>query len=322
MDVRPPQHMIPSHLPQGLEEDSSDATKPSKTQLKKEKKLQERRERRKVSMAERRKRKKERKIQLKMDSLNQNRDQNLVDSNTNGESHQHVRKENWLTKRKKESKERCKQGLRVAVDLSFGALMNDSELASVVNQIKHAYGVNLRVPDPFHIYLVGLGIGGDNGSMAGRLSKMQGYSNWRGVEKEEKGYSELFSSDEMVYLTPDSPNTLMDLDPTKVYIIGGLTDYNRAKDTTFTKACSQGIATAKLPLHLLEMDAEVVEILCIDHVFFSLLYYSISHDWIEALHKALPPRKTRTAKVLRPASSGSMDSQYQPKPNRNPRNVQ
>ena len=32
------------------------------------------------------------------------------------------------------------------------------------------------------------------------------------------------------------------------------------------------------------MDPEVVEILCIDHVFFSLLYFSISGDWIEALH--------------------------------------
>jgi len=106
------------------------------------------------------------------------------------------------------------------------------------------------------------------------------------------------------------------LTPAK-FVIGGLADYNRSKNTTYSKASKDGIYTARLPLHLLEMDPEVVEILCIDHVFFSLLYYSISGDWIEALHKALPPRKTRTAKVL-PTQLQALQSQYQSKPNRKP----
>ena len=34
----------------------------------------------------------------------------------------------------------------------------------------------------------------------------------------------MFKTDEIVYLSPDSDNTLQSVDPDKVYIIGGLVD--------------------------------------------------------------------------------------------------
>ena len=43
-------------------------------------------------------------------------------------------------------------------------------------------------------------------------------------------YLEIFSSKDLVYLTADSEQEIGDeLDPTKVYIIGGLVDRNRYK---------------------------------------------------------------------------------------------
>jgi len=289
----------------------------SKTKLKREKRIQERREKRKECRMERKKTKKE-------ERLLQQTTQNTVDTKADTLEKEHTntgdtfrdketdkpreKKMNFWQKRKKEGKEKCKNGTRVAIDLSFGDFMGGSEKSSLVNQIRHAYGKNIYSTNPFHMYLVGLG----DPKLQQALERVQGYQSWE-IEKENKTYLELFSSKEIVYLSPDSPNVLMEVDPTKAYIIGGLTDYKRSKNTTFSKASGEGIATAKLPLHLLNMDPEVVNILCVDHVFFSLLYFCECGDWIEALHKALPLRKTRTAKVL-PSSSTNAHNAREPNP--------
>jgi Trm5-related predicted tRNA methylase len=48
---------------------------------------------------------------------------------------------------------------------------------------------------------------------------------WTHSEK----FNEVFPQSSLVYLSPDSPNVLEQLDPTKVYVIGGLVDHNKLK---------------------------------------------------------------------------------------------
>lgn len=42
-------------------------------------------------------------------------------------------------------------------------------------------------------------------------------------------YLDLFPREKLVYFTSDSPNVCEDLDPSKVYIIGGIVDHNKYK---------------------------------------------------------------------------------------------
>lgn len=40
----------------------------------------------------------------------------------------------------------------------------------------------------------------------------------------EQPFTEVFPLDEIVYLTPESPNVVHEIDKDKVYIIGGISD--------------------------------------------------------------------------------------------------
>ena len=52
----------------------------------------------------------------------------------------------------------------------------------------------------------------------------------------------------LVYLTADSPNNITELDPSDIYIIGGIVDRNRYVRLTLDRANEQGIRHAKLPI--------------------------------------------------------------------------
>lgn len=65
---------------------------------------------------------------------------------------------------------------------------------------------------------------------------------------EKDKYINLFEKEKLVYLSSESPNVLETLDYDKIYIIGSIVDHNRLKNISYTKASSQGIATAQLPI--------------------------------------------------------------------------
>ena len=108
----------------------------------------------------------------------------------------------------------------------------------------YCYAVNGRCSFPAHLWLTGC-----QGEMETQLQRLPGFDKWN-IEKEKQSYSQAFSDqkDNLVYLTADSETVLDELDPTKVYIIGGLVDRNRWKGITMKKAEEQGILTAKLPI--------------------------------------------------------------------------
>ncbi|GFS45657.1 tRNA (guanine(9)-N1)-methyltransferase-like protein [Actinidia rufa] len=135
-------------------------------------------------------------------------------------------------------------GQNIVVDFEFSHLMTSSEIHSLVQQIMYCYAINGKSTSPGHLWLTSL-----RGEMEIQLRRLPGFNKWL-IEKEDRSYIEAFQDRKecLVYLTADSENTLDELDPMNIYIVGGLVDRNRWKGITMKKAKEQGIQTAKLPI--------------------------------------------------------------------------
>ncbi|XP_027087699.2 tRNA (guanine(9)-N1)-methyltransferase [Coffea arabica] len=177
-------------------------------------------------------------------------------------------------------------GQNIVIDLEFSHLMNPAQLNSLVQQIMYCYAVNGRCPCPAHLWLTGC-----QGEMQSQLQRLPGYEKWV-INKESRPYVEAFQhqKDNLVYLTADSETELDDLDPKKVYIIGGMVDRNRWKGITLKKAKDQGIQTAKLPIgNYLKMSSS--QVLTVNQVVEILLKYLETGDWKASFFQVIPQRK-------------------------------
>ncbi|GMJ08798.1 tRNA modification 10 [Hibiscus trionum] len=177
-------------------------------------------------------------------------------------------------------------GQNIVVDLEFSHLMTHSEIHSLVQQIMYCYAVNGRCSVPAHLWLTGC-----QGEMETQLQRLPGFDKWI-IEKEQQSYIERFSErkDDLVYLTADSETVLHELDPTKVYIVGGLVDRNRWKGITMKKAEEQGIRTAKLPIgDYMKMSSS--QVLTVNQVIEILLKFLETKDWKVSFFQVVPQRK-------------------------------
>ncbi|XP_074269513.1 tRNA (guanine(9)-N1)-methyltransferase [Silene latifolia] len=177
-------------------------------------------------------------------------------------------------------------GQSIVIDLEFADLMTESELHSLVQQIMYCYAVNGRSTSPCHLWLTGC-----EGTMDSQLKRIPGVDKWV-IEKESRSYIEALQDqkENLVYLTADSETVLEDLDPKKMYIIGGLVDRNRWKGLTMKKAQEQGIQTAKLPIgNYLKMSSS--QVLTVNQVVEILLKYLEIRDWKTSFFQVIPQRK-------------------------------
>merc|ERR1712080_169489 len=101
--------------------------------------------------------------------------------------------------------------------------------------------------------------------------------------------------EKLVYLTPDSQETLKELEQDKIYVIGGLVDDSVQKNTTYTYATDNKITTAKLPIQevcskMRNGSYTFKKILTINQVFDILKKFDEFKDWGIALSAGLPKR--------------------------------
>ncbi|ERN19257.1 hypothetical protein AMTRI_Chr10g7360 [Amborella trichopoda] len=208
------------------------------------------------------------------------------------ESRKELRRERMDMRAEEREKKRDKlrrameTGQNIVVDLEFADLMKKSEINSLVQQIMYCYAVNKKCSIPAHLWLTGC-----KEEMGTQLQKIPGSENWI-IERETRSYIEALHDrkENLVYLTADSENTLEELDPKEIYIIGGLVDRNRWKGITEKKAKEQGIKSAKLPIgSYIKMSSS--QVLTVNQVVEILLSFLETKDWKKSFFQVIPQRK-------------------------------
>lgn len=177
-------------------------------------------------------------------------------------------------------------GQNVVIDLEFSHLMAPNEINSLVQQIMYCYAVNGRCSSPAHLWLTGC-----QGEMERQLQRLPGFDKWI-IDKDTQPYIETFEDqkEHLVYLTADSETMLDELDPKKIYIVGGLVDRNRWKGITMKKAEEQNIQTARLPIgNFLKMSSS--QVLTVNQVIEILLMFLETRDWKDSFFQVIPQRK-------------------------------
>lgn len=174
-------------------------------------------------------------------------------------------------------------GAKVCIDLGFDEMMTDKvdcvwspnhrahmfeqEIISLCSQLAYTYSANRRSTRPFSSIL----FTSVNGRTLKRLEGMNnaGYKRWTNTEWWQEGYKRLWSGgreesldggemgndeclkvaqENVIYLTADSEEELLELKEGEVYIIGGICDHNRYKVSHFsTYIASRVKTTARIP---------------------------------------------------------------------------
>lgn len=112
--------------------------------------------------------------------------------------------------------------------------------------------------------------------------------NWSELKK-------IFELDEIVYLTGDSENEVLDLNKNTAYIIGGLVDRNRHKNVSLERAIENDLSHAKLPISSY-FNLRSSSILATNHIFDILANFNLNKDWKKSFEVTIPKRKLEIEK--------------------------
>lgn len=249
------------------------------------------------------------KIKRHKDKKNQEK-RTLTEEERATKKEQEERVDRWIEEvyaLDKDIKQQLTPRLRIAIDLSYDSTA--SLYSSLARQLGCAYGLMRKAPHAD--FIPSLHLTNLQGEIKEVLAK-NGGDVWK-VHRHTEPVFEVFASsspstssdaenieknERLIYLTPDSPNVLeARIDPTKVYVIGGLVDRVVLKGKSLGRARLHGVETRRLPLkeffaacgpkgqkHMSNMA------LAVDRVIKILMtqYEQNGGDWNESLAKVFP----------------------------------
>lgn len=180
-------------------------------------------------------------------------------------------------------------GQPLVFDMSYEGNMSKREVENTVSQLMEAEAWNRRATEPYHLHVCNLQ---PDSYHKQHLIKRYGAETWDRllITSTDKQHFEVFPREQLVYLTPDSPNVLRTYDHNKVYIIGGFVDRKNQPGVSLANAKRFNLATARLPLdNFLHWDLGSKS-LTLDQMIRIMLNVKETENWHEAL-QFVPTRK-------------------------------
>ena len=136
----------------------------------------------------------------------------------------------------------------MVIDMSFLSQMNGRCLSSMLNmELPYAVNANKESWDPFSMHFVNYDPKNyKHKSWLDYMTGNTGISN--SFDVHEESYLDLFPKENLLMLSPDSKNDLLEFNEDDVYIIGALNDNTIKAPFTLSDAKKQGIRHARLPM--------------------------------------------------------------------------
>ncbi|XP_008321844.1 tRNA methyltransferase 10 homolog B [Cynoglossus semilaevis] len=184
-------------------------------------------------------------------------------------------------------------GLKLCVDLSMTDSMSDKEISRLAGQLRRLYGSNRKASRPFHLFLTDLKEGSRLYKECLRMN--DGFLNYM-MDVTDGSFLSLFSTETIVYLTPDAESALETVEADRVYVLGGLVDESIQKKLSLSRARELSVCTARLPIdeYMVKKNNPknfYSKILAINQVFDILLKFCNTGSWTEALQMWFPQGK-------------------------------
>jgi len=195
------------------------------------------------------------------------------------EDSQIERHDNWMAVREYNT-----WGIPLIIDLSFHNKYKITKMGhlSLIRELLYALSVNRRSPIPFQLHLTGV-----NDAIKADLKKSNVGEDHPCLNITSQSNLDIFPSEKLVYLSPDSKNDLTSFNHEDIYVIGGIVDNaDNRTPLTISAAKKHKIRHARLPM------TRVMGMRCdlnIDTCVAIMNDVRIYNDWFYAM-RWIPPR--------------------------------
>ena len=194
---------------------------------------------------------------------------------------------------------------RIAIDLSYSHLMTALEMKCTVKQLLELLRENSTNPTPIQLHLTSY-----QGCVQDHVTHQRKRLRHENVHLSPYHLTEVFRREQVVYLSGDSDNVLHSVDPSLVYVIGGLVDSRvNIKGASMQAACEAGVRHARLPLTEVIIQ-QAPRPLPINHIFSILFKFIRTQSWFYAITSSIPHKKILAVKLKGPHATHSYSPDF------------
>lgn len=171
-------------------------------------------------------------------------------------------------------------------DCAFNDIMTKYEIRYTARQLKYAFSENRLDNRPFVMHLCNMN---KDSQLWHYLKKEIRNIEQLPIKIHAEDITEIFPTENLVYLTPDAEDVIQEFDENNTYVVGGLVDKATRTPVTLAKAKRINVRTMRLPLDKY-IKFHSHKTLTLDQMILIMLELKRSHDWNKALLH-VPKRK-------------------------------